>query len=121
MSERLDQIIAIGLVLAVVFAALAHGAVEPWSVAVCSGMIIGLVALWAVKMFIDREVAIHVPMAALPIAGLVLFGLAQGVAWDGNGHRRSLSLDVEATRDAVLLLGLFLAGFLLAANFLTGR
>jgi O-antigen ligase len=121
MSNRLDQIIAIGLLLVLVFTALSHGAVEPWSVAVCSWMIIALVALWAVKVFIDQEVAVHIPITALPIAGLILFGLVQSIAWESNGQRQSLSVDVEATRNAVLLLILSFFCFLIAANFLMGR
>ena len=118
----LDQIIAAGLVVTLIFAALAHGAVEPWSVAVCSWLIIALIALWAIKMIIDRRFAFQAPATALPLIALLAFGLAQSVALTGPaGERRGLSLDVEATRRVTLLLGLWLAAFVIAANFFTDR
>jgi len=125
MSKRpgqiLDRIIAAGLVITLVFTALAHGAVEPWSVAVCSWLILALIALWAIKMIVDRRFEVQIPATAAPLVALLALGLAQSVALGGGGERRSLSLDVEATRRVTLLLGLWLAAFVIAANFLTNR
>jgi O-antigen ligase len=120
LSQLLDRIIAAGLVGVMVFTALAHGAVEPWSVALCSWLIIALVAMWAIKIIVDRRFELQLPVAAVPIAALILLGLAQ-LATLGGAERRSLSLDIDATRKVVLLLGLWLAAFLIAANFLKDR
>lgn len=121
-NQTLDQVIAAGLVATLIFAALAHGAVEPWSVAVCSWLIMALIALWAVKMNIDGRFAFRAPATALPLIALLALGLAQSVALTGpGGERRGLSLDVEATRKVALLAGLWLAAFIIAANFFTDR
>jgi O-antigen ligase len=120
LSQLLDQIIAAGLVGTLIFTALAHGAVEPWSVALCSWLIIAMVAAWAIKMIVDGRFELHAPLVVAPIIALLLLGVAQSIAL-GGAERRSLSLDVDATRKVVLLLGLWLAAFLIAANFLKGR
>jgi putative inorganic carbon (HCO3(-)) transporter len=122
MSKRLDQVIAAGLMIIVIFTALAHGAIEPWSVAIYSMLILGLFELWALKLAIDKEVAVKFPVEALPLAMLVGFGLIQSIALTGgNGQRTSLSTDPEATRAATASLFLLLMVFILAANFLTSR
>src|SRR5262245_4593191 len=94
LSPLLDQIIAAGLVGTIVFTALAHGAVEPWSVALCSWLIIALVAVWAIKMIVDRRFEIKAPGAVAPMIALFLLGLAQSVVF-GGAERRSLSLNVD--------------------------
>jgi O-antigen ligase len=122
MAERLDKIIAIGLAVAIVFTALAHGAVEPWSVAIFELITISLLALWAAKMVIAGRVEISVPQAALPVAGLFALGLVQSVAFaSGSGRRVSLSMDVDATRGAITVLFFLLACFIIGANFFRTR
>lgn len=118
----LDRAIAVGLLTAVAFTALAHGAVEPWSVAVFELLIVMLILLWGIKVIAERRVTMRIPAAALPVAALVVLGLVQSVAATGqSGERLSLSMDVEATRAAVLVLFLLLVSFLIAANFFVSR
>jgi O-antigen ligase len=90
-------------------------------VASCSWLIIALVAMWAIKMIVDGQVDVHVPAAALPMIALLALAVAQGVTLTSGAGRKSLSMDAEATRKAALLLGLWLAAFLIAANFFTER
>ncbi len=120
-SNLLDNAIAVGLALVVVFAALSHGVVEPWSIFVFELASVVLTLLWAVKAVADRELILAIPQTVWPLVTLTLIGLAQSVSWrDGAGVRRSLSLDVESTRGTVLVLCSLLALSVLAANFLTG-
>jgi O-antigen ligase len=122
MSARLDQAIAAGLMLAVIFTALSHGAVEAWSVALFELMVIALLLLWAIKAAVEKKLTISIPATVWPVAALLLFGLAQSVRRTGEGGRQlSLSMDAEATRVAVTALFFLLASFILAANFLTSR
>lgn len=105
-----------------VFTALAYGTVEAWSVAIFKLMVAGLAALWLAKAAVEGRFCVKVPPAALPLAGLVLVGLAQSAAFTGSdGTVRSLSMDVEATRSAVTLLVFLLIAFVLSANFFTGN
>jgi O-antigen ligase len=121
-SKLLDKVMAVGLIVAVIFTALAHGAVEPWSVAIFELLIVALMLVWAVKVAVDRCLAVHLPAIALPVAGLLILGLIQSVAYvDGAGHLRSLSMDVEATRQTVTLLFFLLVACLMGASFLTGK
>ena len=101
----LDKSIAAGLMAVLIFTTLAHGAVEPWSVALFELILIGLLLLWGIKAVLDRHLEIIIPPAALPAAALLLLGAVQSVAFtDGAGQRASLSMDVEATRHAVTVL-----------------
>jgi O-antigen ligase len=119
MSSRLDKTIAAGLLVALVFTALAQGAVEDWSVALFQLLIAALLPLWALKVVIEGRLTIQIPAVALPLAALVALGLAQSVSiTDGSGRSHSLSMDVEATRSAVTVLVFLLASLLIAANFL---
>jgi O-antigen ligase len=123
MSNLLDNAIAVGLMLVVVFAALAHGVVEPWSIFVLELATAVLALLWMIKVVADKKGAIVLPQTVWPLAALILLGLAQSVAWyEGNDDvsvRQSLSFDVESTRGTVLALCSLLALSVLAANFLT--
>jgi O-antigen ligase len=122
MSRLLDQIIAWGLLVTAVFMALAHGAVEPWSVALGAAAVIVLFELWAIKMVADRKVRLRVPNAFWPLVALILLGFAQSISWaGGDGRRASFSLDVDATRMTVAWLVLLAVAFLIAANFWTGQ
>jgi O-antigen ligase len=124
MSNALDNAIAVGLMLVVAFAALAHGVVEPWSIFVLELATAVLALLWMVKAVADRSLTLVLPQTIWPLAALILLGLAQSLAWyegnDGAAVRQSLSFDVESTRGTVLVLCALLALSVLAANFLTG-
>jgi O-antigen ligase len=121
MSNLLDNAIAVGLMLIVIFAALAHGVVEPWSIFVLELSTGVLALLWMLKAVVDKNLTIVLPQPIWPLTALILLGLAQSVSWsDGAGVRQSLSLDVESTRGTVLVLCSLLAISVLAANFLTG-
>jgi O-antigen ligase len=121
MSNMLDNAIAASLILLVVFAALTHGVVEPWSIFVLELASAALALLWMIKAVADRKLSLIIPQTVWPLAALVLLGLAQSVSWNsGAGVRQSLSLDVENTRGTVLILCSLLALSILAANFLTG-
>ena len=122
MSERLDRAIAVGLLVAVVFTALAHGAVESWSLAVFELMIALLVLLWALKAIADRRFKVTIPKLALPMLALLAIGLAQSVSFGGPDSRvQSLSMDVEATRSTVTVLFFLVLSFLIASNFFDTR
>jgi O-antigen ligase len=118
MSEALDKWIAAGLLFALFFATLAHGAVEPWSVGLLELLLVGILFLWGIKTIVDRRLDIVVPAAALPIGALLLLGFIQSVGFTRAGERVSLSLDVESTRQAVLVVFFMAMAFLAAANFL---
>lgn len=122
MGAALDKIISAGLIILLVFTALAFGTVEPWSVALFELAVTVLLILWAVKTVRDGQFVVLIPSIAWPVFGLLLVGLVQSVAvTEADGQIRSLSADVEATRLRVLLLGCLLAAQVLAANFLTKR
>jgi len=121
MSYLLDNAIAASLILVVIFAALAHGVVEPWSIFVFELAAVVLTLLWMIKVVADRKLSLVIPRTIWPLGALVLLGLAQSVSWnDGAGFRHSLSLDVESTRGTALVLCSLLALSVLAANFLNG-
>jgi O-antigen ligase len=121
-TARLEAFIATGLIVSLVFATLAHGAVEPWSLALFELMLIGLLLAWGAKATLDRRLEITIPGAAFPMAVLLSLGIAQSFAFTSrNGQRLSLSMDVEATRQTVTLLFLLTFGFLVASNFLVSR
>jgi O-antigen ligase len=121
-SLFLDRAIAAGLLLVIVFTALMHGAVEPWSVALFELGMLALLLLWGLKAIADRQLTVRVPLAVLPLAALITLGLAQSLTFTGSdGRRWSLSLEVEATRVTVMVLFFIFAAFLVAANFLARR
>jgi len=121
-SRRLDQIIAGGVLVAIVFTGLAHGAVEAWSIAVFQLLVIALIELWTVRMVMAGRVRIAVPAPTLPLVGLIVLGLVQSISWTGtDGRRASLSLDVDMTRWTVPMLVILVAAFLIAANFWASR
>ena len=117
----IDLIIAIGLMIAMAFTALAFGAVEPWSLAIFGLLTIALLILWVVKGALDRRLKVNLPSTAAPLVALILLGVLQGMTIkDSAGKRFSISLDVEATHLALEVLLVLLIAFLLSANFLTG-
>src|SRR5262249_54174495 len=114
----LDKVIAIGLLAAVVFSALAYGTVEPWSVAGFQAIVLVLILLWGIKTVKDGRLAVAVPATALPLFGILIVALVQSLAFtDGAGTRLSISMDVEASRSAVAVLAFLTFSFLIAANF----
>lgn len=122
MRKFLDKIIFVLFLVEIVFTALAHGAVEPWSVAVSSAGIVGLLFLWGLKGNLEKQWLLRLPSPVWPLLALIGLGLLQSLSWtDSAGQRASLSLDVEATRDAVLGLSLLLIAFVLAANLFVRR
>ncbi len=122
MSRFLDKAIAIGMLAAVIFTPLAFGSNEPWSVGLFQLVIVALIIMWAVKCAVDRRVRVHIPAPSLPVAGLLAIGIAQSFAYaSGDGQIHSLSMDVEATRGAALMLFFLLASFIIARNFFATR
>jgi O-antigen ligase len=114
----LDRSIATGLLVALVFATLAYGAVEPWSIAVFELIVTVLAVMWVIKMVFGRSASFAVPDVALPVGGLLLVAIIQSVGLRGaDGRVSSLSMDVEATRAAALVLFFLLICMLIAANF----
>jgi O-antigen ligase len=120
--DRLGKTIAVGLMIAVVFTALAFGAVEPWSMFLFEIIVLVLIALWAARAVLNKRLKVRLPDAALPVAALVLFGLIQSVAIpDNTGRWMSLSMDAGATRMTVTALVFMLASFVLISNTFTTR
>src|SRR5215467_4676253 len=118
-NHNLDRAILIGLFATVVFTALAHGTVEPWSLAGFELLVLGLMGLWGVKMIAQKRVTITIPPVGLPLAAFVLLGVVQSIGFtDRIGERVGLSLDIEATRIAILALFFLVVAFLVAANHL---
>jgi O-antigen ligase len=112
-----DKIISIFLLAILVFAALAHGAVEPWSVSLCAAGLIALFGLWSLKLVFTSAPRLHLPETLWPLLGLILWGLLQGWSRIGDaGQRISLSLDAEATHTVTFWLLLMTLMFLVAAN-----
>lgn len=121
-SVRVDNAIAVGLLAAVVFTALAHGAVEAWSVAVFEILILLLMLLWTVKSLLEKRFELKVPLTAFPLAAFFLFGLIQCISvTNADGQTQSLSFDVEATRSSVKILFFLIISHLIAANFFKTR
>jgi O-antigen ligase len=122
MGATLDNIIASGLIILLVFTALAFGTVEPWSLALFELTTVCLVVLWAGKAVFEGQLAMIIPPITWPLLALLLFGLVQSVAVTGaDGRLKALSLDVEATRLTVLTLFCLIVAMLLFANFLVKR
>lgn len=120
-GATLDLIITIGVMLTLAFSALAHGAVEPWSLAIFSLIVIALTALWVIKGVVDGRLTVNAPPTAAPLAALLLVGLLQSiVVTDQSGKKFAISLDVEATRLALEILLVILIALLIASSFLIG-
>ncbi len=122
MNKRLEHIILYGLIGTVIFTALAHGAVEPWSVAIFKLLMISLTLLWGLQAIIHRQLTLHVPRVVFPLGLLLVWGLIQSFVYtDQAGQRHSLSLDVESTRQTTTVLFVLLLALLLAAQLLVRR
>ena len=117
-----DILIAGGLMLAVVFTALAFGTVEAWSVAIFELIVVILLLLWAVKAIVEKKIEVAIRSEGLPLAALVLLGVIQSIAITrGEGPIRSLSMDVEATRGATAVIFFLFVSFLITVNFFAPR
>jgi O-antigen ligase len=122
MSKRFEQVILIGLVLAVLFTALTHGAVETWSLVLFEFVVILLLGLWGLKAVLDKQLQLRFPSVFFPLAVLLLLGLAQSIVLTNSaGQRQSLSLDVEATRHTTTVLFFMIVALLLATQVLADR
>ena len=118
----MDKTISIGFVALIVFAALSHGVVEPWSELVFVLWVAMLILLWLIKAIREKRLLLCLPSTIWPLAAFFALGVAQSFAFqDQDGYRHSLSLDVEATRGTALLCGCLLLCAVLAANFLAHR
>ncbi|MGH9839648.1 MAG: O-antigen ligase family protein [Blastocatellia bacterium] len=118
-NSLLDSVLTVGVMAVIMFTALAHGAVEPWSEATFGFLTILLLAVWAIKVAADRQLTIQIPSVVWPLIALFFLGLLQSVALpDGAGGRVALSLDVEATRLTVEVIGFLLIISIIAVNTL---
>src|SRR5215831_10183677 len=96
--DRLGTVIATGLLAAIALTALAHGAVEPWSVMLFELIVLALAILWTIKVRRDRRLKVTIPQSMLPVIALVVVGLIQSISSTGvGGGRRGLSFDIEST------------------------
>jgi O-antigen ligase len=122
MSRQLEKVILFGLIGAVIFTALAHGAVETWSLAIFELAILVLTVLWGIRSVINKQVTLHIPRVVLPLGLLFVWGVIQSIIYtDQTGQRSSVSMDVEATRQTTTLLFILLLALLLAASVLVQR
>ena len=122
MKITTDQIISTGFGALIVFTALAHGVVEPWSELIFVLSVSGLGLLWAVKAVREKRLSLFIPANLWPLAGLILLGVLQSLPLSGGeGKSATLSLDAEATQGTTLLLCCLLLTSLIASNFLTHR
>src|SRR6185503_15883698 len=122
MLRFIDKTIAAGLLVVVVFTTLALGTVEAWSVATFELIVLALVVMWALKAIAERRLRILMPAAGWPLAGLLVLGLAQSLAFaDASGRVHSLSMDVEATRGALTIIFFLFVCFVVGSNFFSTR
>ncbi|MFN0121218.1 MAG: O-antigen ligase family protein [Blastocatellia bacterium] len=120
-AATLEKIIAGGLLLTLVFAILAHGAVESWAIALIEIMIALLLGVWGLRAFAARELRLSAPAWTWPLIGLVILGVLQGITLTRDNGLFSLSRDAEATRLVTLPLALFVIAALLGADVLQKR
>lgn len=115
MRNSFDRAIGGGLMTAIAFTALALGTVEAWSVALFELIVVLLLLLWAAKPIVDKRLEITFPAAALPLGAFVLLAVIQGVAFTSSGIS-ALSMDVEATRGASVVIFFLFVCFLIGSN-----
>ena len=122
MSRQLGNAILSGLIGTVIFTALAHGAVETWSLAIFALLIISLTALWGIRAVVNKQLTLNIPRVVFPLGLLLIWGLIQSIVYtDSSGQRHSLSMDVEATRQITTVLFILLLALLLTASLLVHR
>lgn len=118
-TSRFDKLIAGGAIFAIAFTALAHGAVEPWSIAIFEVLALLLMLLWAAKSVFEKQIEISIPKTFWPLAALLVLGLIQRFAFKNGtaGEISSFSVDREATSSVIKMLFFLLFMHLIAANF----
>ena len=78
----------IGLGIMVLVTMLSYGAVEPWSLLLFELLAAGVFVVWGTRLVAARRGEVVIPAVAWPLAGLILLGVAQSVAWsDAKGAR----------------------------------
>ncbi|HNU08761.1 MAG TPA: hypothetical protein PKO33_13420, partial [Pyrinomonadaceae bacterium] len=110
-ASRLNSAAVIILYAIVVFATLAYGAVETWSVGFISVATGVLVALWLIDGARRSEFRLDANVLQLFIAGLIVIGVVQLLPFRSSGvpglsipAASSISIDPYATWNAVVLL-----------------
>lgn len=122
MKTVIEKVTLLLLLAVVVFAALAHGVVDSWSVAVVEVAGVVLLLLWAAKLTLESRLRLRLPALVLPIVALLALALLHGLAFrGGDGQLRSLSMDVEATRRATLLFFFLLVCLFVALELFSTR
>ncbi|MGE0131425.1 MAG: O-antigen ligase family protein [Blastocatellales bacterium] len=126
-ASWLDKFIFADLLASAVLSVLAFGAVEPWSLAMFELNALLLAVLLALKFVVDPRFDLKRLQIALPVFALVLLGVVQILPFGSSAPinapedagindltTRALSLDPQATREAVVKL-LALAIYFVAA------
>ena len=90
-GEIIGDLIVAGIFLLIIFTCLAFGAVDPWSMAILNASVIGLLLMWAVKSVVDRQISMILPITAIPIVVLLIYGLVQSIARTDQAGRRLAS------------------------------
>lgn len=131
--KKLDSILFINLLLAAVFAPLAYGTVEPWSLALFELNALLLGGLLTVRLAFDSTVAWPAWRLAAPLVALLLLAVLQLLPLRSTAPAadvfqaaqawRTLSLDAQATRESAVKLLALLCYFIAALHLLrdTGR
>src|SRR5204863_8637112 len=92
--------------------------VEAWSVALFELIVLVMMLVWGAKTIIHKRLEINLPTAVLPLAAFVVLAMIQSIAINGSGQpSQSLSMDVEATRAALVVIFFLFVCFLIASNF----
>ncbi len=117
-----SRFIILILCLAVVLSTLAFGTVHAWSLGLFQAGAGLVVVLWMLDAWRSRALRLSRNFLQLPLAGLILVGLAQllplGGGGDGGGASLPLSFDPYATRYVVLQLVALLVYFAAALAFI---
>jgi O-antigen ligase len=117
MAAFLDKTLTVGILAILVITCLAFGTNEAWSLAIFELLVMLLLVGWVSQCIARKRIVIEIPVTTLPVALLFGLGLVQSLATsDGSGRIHSLSMDVEATRGATIVIGFLLIVFLLSAT-----
>lgn len=116
-GDPFGKLITAGLMFAMLFTALAFGAVEAWSISVLGVLMAALFLLWAGKCLVERQLTLVVPATAWPLAALIVLGILQSISrTDESGKRFAVSMDIEATRLTMEVMAVLLIALLLSAS-----
>jgi len=117
-GERLGKLIALGVLFAMLFSALAFGAVEAWSIAILGVLLVTLFLLWGLKVFLEQHLALVIPATAWPFLAFIALGVLQSISRvDKSGRRFAISMDIEATCLTLEVMAALFFALLLFANF----